>query len=220
MSKISRPAPIYRSTITLLLSAVIWIALLNVSQQALAHHALGGSTPTDFFTGFLSGLAHPVIGLDHFAFVIAIGLVTARQAYGALIVAGFILTALAGTGIHLLSLDLPATEIAIATSVIVFGTILVLPNRPNTAILAVLATLAGLFHGYAYGEAIVGAQMSPLIAYLLGFSSIQYVVALVVQAIGHILYQRTAHKPLPIVRLVGLVICVLGGVFLTNSIGG
>jgi urease accessory protein len=32
-------------------------------------------------------------------------------------------------------------------------------------------------HGYAYGESIVGAETSPLAAYIAGFGVIQYVVA-------------------------------------------
>lgn len=48
---------------------------------------------TNFFEGFLSGLVHPVIGLDHLAFVIAIGLIAAGQINGAIIPAGLILAA-------------------------------------------------------------------------------------------------------------------------------
>jgi len=59
-----------------------------------------------------------VIGLDHFAFVVAIGLLAAGQVCGVFIPAGFVLAALAGTGIHLFSFDLPAAETAIAVSVI------------------------------------------------------------------------------------------------------
>jgi len=66
--------------------------------------------------GFLSGLAHPVIGLDHFAFVVAIGLLAAGQGM-CLYPSRFVLAALAGTGIHLFSFDLPAVETAIAVSV-------------------------------------------------------------------------------------------------------
>ena len=41
---------------------------------------------------------------------------------------------------------------------------------------AVLFAVAGLFHGYAYGEAIVGAETAPLAAYFLGFALIQFVL--------------------------------------------
>jgi len=51
---------------------LILICVLSTAQQAIAHHATGGNTPSNF--GRVSiRLAHPVIGLDHFAFVVAIG---------------------------------------------------------------------------------------------------------------------------------------------------
>ena len=124
---------------------------------------------------------------------------------------------MAGTGIHLLKLNLPANESAIAISVIAFGAMLVVQNRPNWIVLAFLAAIAGLFHGYAYGEAIVGAQMTPLFAYLLGFSIIQYGVALVAYAIGNAVLNTNS---LPWLRLAGLAICSIGVVFLTSSIMG
>lgn len=207
-----------RSINTFAIAAFVCIALLSAAQQALAHHAMGGKTPSNFFGGFVSGLAHPVIGLDHLAFVVAIGLLSAGLVRGAFIPAGFGVAALAGTAIHLLTLDLPASEIAIAISVITFGAILVMPNRLNWLVLAVLAAIAGLFHGYAYGEAIVGAQMTPLVAYLLGFTLIQYVVALIAQALGNVIIAQTANKPLPLMRFAGFAITSIGVVFLTNSI--
>lgn len=201
-------------------AALFFIGILNLAERAVAHHATGGKVPSNFFEGLMSGLAHPVIGLDHLAFVVAIGLISAGVARGAFIPAGFVLAALAGTGIHLLSLDLPAAEMAIAVSVITFGAMLVMPNRPSAVVLAVLAAIAGLFHGYAYGEAIVGAQMTPLLAYLLGFTLIQYGVALVSFLIGNALSKKSATQPLPWLRLAGLAICSIGVVFLTSSIFG
>jgi urease accessory protein len=40
-----------------------------------------------------------------------------------------------------------------------------------------LFSIAGVFHGYAYGESIVGAETTPLSAYVIGFGVIQYLVA-------------------------------------------
>jgi len=37
----------------------------------------------------------------------------------------------------------------------------------------VMISIAGLFHGWAYGAAIVGAEATPLIAYLFGFGTVQ-----------------------------------------------
>lgn len=220
MSKNLRLAPINRSLKTIVIAAIVCIALVSMAPQALAHHASGGKIPSNFFEGFLSGLAHPVIGLDHFAFVVAIGLLAAGQNQGIFIPGGFVLAALVGTTIHLLGFDLPAAEIVIALSVITFGGMLVMPSKPNKIVLTLLAAITGIFHGYAYGEAIVGAQMTPLVAYLLGFTMIQYIVAMVAQAIGNAFIQRTGNKPLSIMRFAGFVICAIGVVFLTSSFVG
>lgn len=44
-----------------------------LAEPALAHHVMGGRMPATFGDGLLSGLGHPVIGLDHFAAVVAVG---------------------------------------------------------------------------------------------------------------------------------------------------
>ncbi|MES1021426.1 HupE/UreJ family protein [Gloeocapsa sp. BRSZ] len=201
-----------------IVSASLGIIFLSTAQQALAHHATGGETPTNFVEGFLSGLAHPVIGLDHLAFVIAIGFITTGQVNGAVIPAGFVLAALVGTGIHLLNFDLPAAEITIALSVVIFGAMLAIPRKPDWIVLLILGAIAGLFHGYAYGEAIIGAGMMPLVAYLLGFTIIQYAIAMLARTVGNLIIHKTPNKQ--IMRLCGLVIGAIGIVFMTNLLFG
>ena len=49
-------------------------------EPALAHHPMGGRMPATFTDGLLSGLGHPIIGLDHLAAVLAIGCLAARIA--------------------------------------------------------------------------------------------------------------------------------------------
>jgi urease accessory protein len=203
-----------------LIATALTIAFFAIPQPAYAHHAIGGKTPVNLFEGFLSGLAHPVIGLDHFAFVVAIGLLAVGQRRGALIPAGFVVAAMLGTVIHVFQIDLPAAEVAIAVSVIIFGAMLVWRDRPHWLITLGLGAIAGLFHGYAYGEAIIGAQMFPLFAYLLGFTLIQYGVALVAFLVGNLALQKSANSSPAWLRLSGLAICAIGVVFLTSSVMG
>lgn len=159
------------------LGLAVTVGLLLVSTPAFAHHPFGGETPSNAIQGFLSGLGHPVIGLDHLAFVIAAGLLAALMGQGLSIPFSFVLASLAGTGLHLRAFDLPAPEFSISASVLLFGILLAMRKRPPLVVVLGLAALAGLFHGYAYGEAIVGADMAPLLAYLLGFTSIQMSIA-------------------------------------------
>ena len=181
---------------------------------------MDGKIPSNFFEGFMSGLGHPIIGVDHFAFVVAIGLLAATQIRGFLIPAAFSLATMAGTGIHLMSVDIPANEIAIAISVIVFGGMIVLQKSPNLPLLVVIGTIAGIFHGYAYGEAIVGAEMTPLVAYLAGFALIQYAIAMLALWIGKSAMKKASNISNPAIRFSGSAICLIGVVFLTSSIFG
>ncbi len=198
---------------------VISFAALFLAIPAQAHHMLGGRLPANFFEGFLSGLGHPIIGLDHFAFIVAAGLLAATKRNGIWIPIAFVLAALAGTGIHLLRLDLPATEIFVALSVLLFGLLLALPNHLNLVLMVGLAAIAGIFHGYAYGESIVGAEMSPLAAYLLGFTTIQLAISLSAFKLGQWALQRlTTPATLPL-RFAGFTLCGVGMAFLVTRLG-
>lgn len=149
---------------------------------AFAHHPGGGAAPQSPLDGLLSGFAHPVIGLDHLAFVVGVGLLAAMTPHRRAAPLVFVAATVLGTLVHLMAIDLPAAEFVIALSVAAIGA-LALSGRPmGLAPTAGLFALAGLFHGYAYGEAVVGSQTSAVLAYLVGFAAIQYAVSL---AAGH-----------------------------------
>jgi urease accessory protein len=197
----------------------ISLAALLLAIPVQAHHMLGGKLPANFLEGFLSGLGHPVIGLDHFAFMVAAGLLATTKRNGIWIPIAVVLAALAGTGMHLLRLDLPGTEGFVALSVLLFGLLLALPNHLNLAWMVGLSAIAGIFHGYAYGESIVGAEMSPLIAYLLGFTTIQLAIALSAFTLGQWALQRlTPTTGLPL-RFAGFTLCGVGMAFLVTRLG-
>ena len=158
--------------------------LLLCSPLALAHHPMDGMTPETFMQGLLSGLGHPVIGLDHLAFIVGVGLLSLRFPGRAWLPVAFVAGTVLGTGVHLLAPTLPLVEVAIALSVVLLGTLLwVRPDLPPAWLLGGLG-LAGLCHGHAYGETVVGAEASPLLAYLLGFALIQTLLALAIREAG------------------------------------
>lgn len=202
----------WRSGALLLLAGVALCA-----EPALAHHAMGGETPKTFLDGLLSGLAHPIIGLDHFAFVVAMGLLAAKQGWSLLFPLSFLLAALGGTVLHLNLVDLPAVEIAIAGSVLIIGLLLWLRKMLPLGGAIAFGVLAGLFHGYAYGESIIGAEPSPLAAYLLGFTLIQAAIAFAAWWLGDRLLRRTSERA-RVLTLPGLAIAGLGLVFLLQAI--
>jgi len=200
-------------------------ATLSFTQPALAHHPFGGGLPTNMLEGFMSGVGHPVIGLDHLAFVIAAGLVAATKPKGFLIPLSFVLASLLGTGLHLQLFSLPAPELVISASVLLFGIILAMGNRLSLRTVTVLGALAGTFHGYAYGEAIFGAEPSPMIAYLAGFATVQMAIALLCFTVGRSVTKTSAQKPsmsmIPLnLRFAGFTLAGIGMAFVSSAVLG
>jgi urease accessory protein len=159
------------------LTAAVVSASVLVATPVLAHHPMGGAMPSNLFQGLMSGLAHPMIEPSHFVAIVAIGLLAAFKRQGAIIPAAFILAAMAGTGLHLAKVAIPGLEFLVSASILMLGGFLAMKNSPNTMVVVGLAAIAGLFHGYAYGEAIIGAEATPLVAYLAGFTAIQSMVS-------------------------------------------
>ncbi len=152
-------------------------ALCSLAAPALAHHPMGGTTPSTFMEGFLSGIGHPVIGPDHLAFIIAIGIAASLLTGGSALIAAFIAASTAGVLVHLTGADVPAVELVIAASVVLAGFALAVAHRASRSVWLIFAALAGLFHGYAFGEATIGAEHSVLGAYLIGLALVSAAVA-------------------------------------------
>lgn len=204
-----------KSSKSILHAGFITVALMLIASPAFAHHAMGGKMPSNFFEGFFAGVAHPIIGLDHFAFIVAVGLLAATKRQGILIPIAFVLSAMFGTGLHLATINVPGVELFVSGSILLFGLLLV-KDRLNTTIVAGLSAIAGLFHGYAYGESIFGAEMTPLFAYLAGFTAIQLVVSLSAFWIGNTIVVRRSDTNQ--FRSAGLVICGIGLAFFVSQV--
>ena len=152
-------------------------ALALLPRIAWAHHFMGGGLPQTFVQGLLSGLGHPVIGLDHAAFIVAAGFFLATVEGGMWGVLALIVGALLGAALHLAGAGLPGAEIGVALSVILIGGLVAARRRVGLTWLAGGLALAGALHGYAYAESVFGAEATPLVAYLVGFSAIQLGIA-------------------------------------------
>lgn len=198
-------------------AGALFLAILAVSAEpAFAHHLMGGHTPSTFLEGMLSGLGHPVIGIDHFAAVVAIGCLAAAHRAGAALAVGFVLAMMAGVAVHLHGTTVPGAELLVALSVIVLGAILLrTPQLPLSAALG-LFVLVGLTHGYALGESIYGAEPAPLYAYLLGLAVIQSVVALGAMTIARSVTRRSGEPST--LRLIGAGIAGIGLAVLVQQI--
>ena len=184
------------------------MALALSATDAFAHHIMGGRTPATFGEGMLSGLGHPIIGLDHFAAVVAVGCIAAMHSAGAALVVAFVVSMMAGVALHLNGATVPAAEILVALSVIALGALMLSRRQMSSAAAPLLFALVGLAHGYALGELIFGAEKSPLYAYLLGLAIVQTAIALVAMAIAR--HFVGPSKDLSPLRLVGAGIAGIG----------
>lgn len=195
---------------------IIISMLLGIVIPAYAHHPSGGKISASFLEGFLSGSGHPVIGLDHLIFLISIGLLASTIGQGYWIPLSFISTALVGTGLHLMLINMPMIEIFISASVIVFGILLAKLEKINIALIVVLAGVAGLFHGYAYGEAIIGATSVPLASYLLGFTLTQLLITFSAYKVATTIQKSSIAVP-NFLRFAGFIVIGSGMTFLASS---
>jgi urease accessory protein len=200
---------------------LVALAGFAASPLAHAHHPMGGQTPETFTQGLLSGFGHPVIGIDHFAFLVVITLLSFTLAGRArfLVPIAFVAATVAGTVYHLGAADLPLAETVIALSVLLGGLAVLLKGSLPAVLLAFMFGAAGVYHGYAYGEAIIGAEASPLIAYLFGFSVIQYAIIVAgIKALDLIAVRSEKIQHLA-VRLGGISAAAIGATFLGMSLG-
>jgi urease accessory protein len=183
---------------------------LVAATPALAHHPMGGATPATLVQGLLSGLGHPVIGLDHLAALVGIGLVSSRFSRGLTLPAFWIVAMAAGVGLHLAGADLPLTEVLVALSVVAIGIAATVRSTLPYAVVALLFAAGGAMHGYALGETIVGAEANPVMAYLMGLVAIQLTLTTGIAFAARRLSAGSFLAPSLRLRVAGLAVVATG----------
>jgi urease accessory protein len=119
--------------------------------------------------GLLTGLGHPVSGLDHVLAMIAVGLWGAQLGAPALwlLPVTFPMVMALGGMWGLLGLPLPGVEAGIAASGILLGLAVMSALRPPLVAAAAVVGIFGIFHGYAHGAELPAGQSALL--YSMGF---------------------------------------------------
>ena len=125
-----------------LLLALVW------PTRVLAHPQ-GSET-----AGLLSGLQHPVSGLDHILAMVAVGLWGAQLGQPAiwLLPVTFPMVMAFGGMVGLMGFDLPGIEIGIAVSAIILGVMVGWEARPPLWVAAMIVGFFAIFHGHAHGH--------------------------------------------------------------------
>ncbi len=123
------------------------LTILAWPSVAFAHQEGSGAT------GLISGLAHPVSGLDHILAMVCVGLWGAQLGAPAVWVlpVAFPMMMAVGGFMGLIGIPLPGVEYGIALSAIVLGAMVVGQVRPPLWLACVLVEIFAIFHGHAHG---------------------------------------------------------------------
>jgi urease accessory protein len=185
------------------------LILLAMTSDAGAHIVSGESV------GFLSGLKHPVSGLDHVVAMVSVGLWGAQLGAPAiwLLPITFPLIMAVGGFLGLVGVPLPGTEIGIALSGVLLGAVVLLELRPPLYLAAALVGLFGLYHGHAHGAELPPGQDA--IFYSLGFiiaTGLLHLAGITIGVIHRWSWGQT------VLRLAGGGVCVIGLSFLWAAV--
>jgi urease accessory protein len=197
--------PMAATSRQILLAAVLLLWPL----AALAHIQAGEAG------GFVSGLSHPVSGLDHVLAMVAVGLWGAQLGAPAIWVlpVAFPMMMAFGGMLGLVGLPLPGVEAGIAVSAIVLGGMVMGEVRPPLKVAVVIVAFFAVFHGHAHGTELQQGQNAML--YSLGFVIATGLLHAAGIAIGLIHRWPAGRK---VLRLSGALILLAGVYFLWNAV--
>jgi urease accessory protein len=194
------------------------VLLFFVSTAAFAHHPMQGEMPTSYIQGLLSGLAHPIIGADHLAFVIGVGIVFGLGVTRPIISSTAMLIALAvGTLLSWYGIILPFIETIVALTVIAIAATVVFKLQIMGFVTWAIAA-AAFCHGQAFGVAIIGAEPTPLVTYLIGLSIVQIAMASIIYYLTKKIAARSATQLRILTAGGGVALGIAGVLFMTLSV--
>jgi urease accessory protein len=195
-------------------ATLVGAGLVASAGTASAHHLMGGKTPSTFADGILSGVGHPIIGPDHLAFLVALGIAVGVSRLSLVTPFLFLLAMACGVAAHIEALNIPVAELIVALSVLIAGVLIALDWNIPSAAWAAIFGIAGFFHGYAYGESIYGAEPTPIVAYLVGLVAVQTALVVGVALASRAVWTTSRIGP----RLIGAAICGVGFAVLVGQI--
>ena len=179
-------------------------AAVSLPTAALAHAGHGEAS------GFLSGLAHPVGGLDHVLAMVMVGVLAWQLGGRALwmVPLAFVGVMAVGGALGFAGIGVPAVEVGIALSIVVLGAVVALGARAPLAALMALVGFFAIFHGYAHGAEM--PENAGGLAYGLGFLIATAALHLAGLGLGYAL-GRIGDRSNPVaVRAVGGLTAVAG----------
>jgi urease accessory protein len=194
----------------------VWLLVATVLFLTLAHSAFAHEQ-AGVTGGLVSGILHPLTGMDHLIAMVAVGIWGAQLGTPAIWILPitFPLVMAFGGVLGELRVPLPMQEPVIALSALALGAAVAVRMRlPFLAAAAIVGVFA-IFHGYAHGIELPTAA-NPL-AYGIGFVVSTGLLHLCGIMIGTLTRWRSGER---LIQGLGVVIAVLGGYFLARSFGG
>lgn len=163
----------------------------------------------------MTGLSHPISGLDHVAAMVAVGLWGAQLGSPALwlLPVAFPMVMAFGAFLALVGMGLPGVEVGIAVSGLVLGAMVLAQARPALPIAMLIVAAFAVFHGHAHGTELPANQSG--LAYSAGFVISTGLLHATGIGIGTIQHWRRGAA---VVRLLGAVIVAGGGYFLWRAV--
>ena len=171
------------------------------TQPVLAHHPLGMAegTPLTPLLGLLSGLVHPVLGIDHAFFLISIaflGLTSLRSWILPLLGVG-LMGSIAAQMVDP-ALFPPGLEVIVALSLVVSGMV-ALKLLPAPVLLPMM-----FLHGLVLGKQITGSEPTPILFYFLGLFLSQAALLLTTSRIARTFHQQMNDRFRPYLAWVSI----------------
>jgi len=192
---------------TITIRLITLLSALSFSGVSLAHTGL------ETGNGLMSGVLHPLTGIDHLVFMLVVGLWAARgsnkQKWIPLMVLPLFM--LIGAVCAYAGISFAGIEVSIALSVMVMGLFILSGMNVQTGSVAVIAFFA-LFHGQAHMLEI-SVIASPLV-YSLGFLLTSCSLLMAGLGVGHRLHRVYSEG---ILRVTGLITGSFGAFLLLNA---
>jgi urease accessory protein len=178
------------------------LSLLLLPASAYAHVGAGETS------GWVHGMLHPLMGIDHLCAMIAAGLWATQMGGRAMLFVPltFVSVMVLGGLLGMAAIPLPFIETGILMSLLVLGVLIAAAVRLPLLASAVIVGIFALFHGYAHGAEM--PHNTSGLGYALGFMFVS--AALHATGIGMALGLNKLNRP-QWLRFAGASIALFGG---------
>jgi urease accessory protein len=176
------------------------IILLSFPILLIAHDGHGSS--------FMSGLSHPILGLDHLLAMLSVGILSAQMGEKAMwaVPAVFVGVMLFGGLMGIGSEGIPFIEPVIALSVIALGIAIAFEEKLPLMVTIAFVGFFGFNHGFAHGMEM--PQLAHAIQYSIGFILGATIIHLIGVAIGYL--ATKTEKNSKVLQFIGAFIAGMG----------